>query len=100
FYGRIIDCNTTFASMLGFNRSELIGQNVASYYARPVEREELAGMLRDATSLNSVEVELRRKLGAPLWVLQNLTLAGDAVHMTAVDIMDGKRAEEQIEFHA
>src|SRR5262249_51864905 len=32
--------------------------------------------------------------------LQNLTLAGDAVHMTVVDISDRKRAEEQIEFHA
>src|SRR5205814_1110197 len=77
FHGKIVDCNTTFASMLGFNRTELIGQNVGSYYARPVERDELAAMLRDATSLNSVEVELRRKFGAPLWVLQNLTLAGE-----------------------
>jgi diguanylate cyclase (GGDEF)-like protein/PAS domain S-box-containing protein len=100
FHGKIVDCNTTFASMLGFNRTELIGQNVGSYYARPVERDELAAMLRDATSLNSVEVELRRKFGAPLWVLQNLTLAGEAVHMTVVDISDRKRAEEQIEFHA
>jgi diguanylate cyclase (GGDEF)-like protein/PAS domain S-box-containing protein len=100
FHGRIIDCNTTFASMLGFNRTELIGQNAGAYYARPVERDELAGMLRDSMSLNSVEVELRRKQGTPLWVLQNLTLAGEAIHMTVVDISDRKRAEEQIEFHA
>ncbi len=99
-HGRVIDCNTTFASMLGFNRTELMGQNIASVYARPVERDELAAMLHDATTLNSVEVELRRKFGAPLWVLQNLTLAGDAIHMTVVDISDRKRAEEQIEFHA
>src|SRR5207253_3292663 len=65
-----------------------------------VERDELAAMLRDSTSLNSVEVELRRKHGVPLWVLQNLTLAGEAIHMTVVDISDRKRAEEQIEFHA
>jgi len=100
FHGHIVDCNTTFAAMLGYNRTELVGHNVASLYARPVEREELAAMLRDTMSLNSVEVELRRKNGEPLWVLQNLTLAGDAVHMTVVDISDRKRAEEQIEFHA
>jgi diguanylate cyclase (GGDEF)-like protein/PAS domain S-box-containing protein len=100
FEGRIVDCNSTFATMLGFNRTDLIGQNVASLYARPIERAELAAMLRDATSLNSVEVELHRKGGEALWVLQNLTLAGDAVHMTVVDISDRKRAEEQIEFHA
>ena len=100
FDGRIIDCNATFASMLGFNRTELAGLNIGSMYARPFERDELAAMLRDATTLNSVEIELRRRLGTPLWVLQNLTLAGDAIHMTVVDVSDRRRAEEQIEFHA
>src|SRR5258708_12416401 len=57
-------------------------------------------MLRDALTLNSVEVELKRKDGRHVWVLQNLTLSGDRVHKTLVDISDRKRAEEQIEFHA
>src|SRR5213078_2109415 len=48
----------------------------------------------------SVEVEMRRRDGSSVWVLKNLTLAGDAIHMTVVDISDRKRAEEQIEFHA
>jgi diguanylate cyclase (GGDEF)-like protein/PAS domain S-box-containing protein len=98
--GVILDCNSTFARTLGYPRGELIGTDAAALYARPEERVELMTMLRDASSLNSVEVELRRKNGEPLWVLQNLTLAGDRVHMTVVDISDRKRAEEQIEFHA
>jgi diguanylate cyclase (GGDEF)-like protein len=57
-------------------------------------------LLRDALTLNSVELELKRKDGRHVWVLQNLTLSGERVHITLVDISDRKRAEEQIEFHA
>ena len=102
--GTIVDANTTFAMMLGHRRAELIGRSISDLYARPLELQELTGMLRDATTLNSIEVELRRADGTPLWVLQNLVLVGErgaaVVHATVVDISDRKRAEEQIEFHA
>ncbi|HET7712259.1 MAG TPA: EAL domain-containing protein [Thermoanaerobaculia bacterium] len=102
--GEIVDCNSTFAGMLGYRRSELVGRNVADLYARKVEREELALLLRDASMLNGVEIELRRSDGSPMWVLQNLALVGSGdtavIHTTLVDISDRKRAEEQIEFHA
>ncbi|HYU27260.1 MAG TPA: diguanylate cyclase, partial [Thermoanaerobaculia bacterium] len=98
--GMVVDCNSTFSAMLGCNRVDLIGHLMADFYARPVEREELATMLRDAAMLNSVEVEMRRRDGSSVWVLKNLTLSGDRIHSTVVDISDRKRAEEQIEFHA
>lgn len=98
--GEILDCNATFASMLRYERSELIGNKIALLYERPVERAELEILLQSAKTLNSVETELRRKSGGSLYVLQNLTLAGDRIHMTVADISDRKRAEEQIEFHA
>jgi diguanylate cyclase (GGDEF)-like protein/PAS domain S-box-containing protein len=98
--GMVVDCNSTFSAMLGCNRVDLIGNAMADFYARPVEREELATMLRDAATLNSVEVEMRRLDGSSVWVLKNLTLSGDRIHSTVVDISDRKRAEEQIEFHA
>jgi len=98
--GLVVDCNSTFAAMLGCNRTDLIGHVMSDFYARPVEREELASLLRDATTLNSVEVEMRRHDGSSVWVLKNLTLSGDRIHSTVVDISDRKRAEEQIEFHA
>ena len=98
--GEIVDCNSTFASMLGYERTELLGNKVALLYERPIERTEIERMLQDAKTLNSVETELRRKAGGSLYVLQNLTLVGDRIHMTVADISDRKRAEEQIEFHA
>ena len=98
--GEISDCNAMFASMLGYDRADLVGSKIALLYERPVERTELERMLHEAKTLNSVETELRRKSGGSLYVLQNLTLAGDRIHMTVADISDRKRAEEQIEFHA
>jgi diguanylate cyclase (GGDEF)-like protein/PAS domain S-box-containing protein len=102
--GEIVDCNATFATLLGYRRNDLVGRNMRDMYERGVERDELATMLGDAGMLNGVEIELRRSDGAHVWVLQNLALIGhdDAalIHATVVDISDRKRAEEQIEFHA
>ena len=102
--GTIIDCNTTFASMVGYARTEVLGRSMASMYATPGEADEMAALLRASGTLNSVETELRRVDGQPLWVIENLVLVGDAmtgvIHATVVDISDRKRAEEQIEFHA
>ena len=102
--GTIVDCNAAFATMLQVPRESLIGRHAAQLYANPRESEEIGILLRAAGTLNSVEVEMRRDDGAPLWVLQNLVLVGDTmsgvVHATVVDISDRKRAEERIEFHA
>ncbi|HEX2123531.1 MAG TPA: EAL domain-containing protein, partial [Thermoanaerobaculia bacterium] len=102
--GEIVDCNATFANLLGYRRDELIGRSVATVYTRGEESGELTALLGSVGTLNSVEVELRRADGRSLWVLENLVLVGDSisgvVHATVVDISDRKRAEEQIEFHA
>ncbi|HEX7193023.1 MAG TPA: EAL domain-containing protein, partial [Thermoanaerobaculia bacterium] len=102
--GEIVDCNSTFANLVGGRRNDLVGKPVGDLYERRVERDELASMLQDAGMLNGVEIELRRGDGARVWVLQNLALVGQGenamIHATVVDISDRKRAEEQIEFHA
>ncbi len=104
FSGKIQDCNSTFARMLGFGRTDLLGRQMGDLYERRVERDELAKMLRDSPTLNGVEMELRRKDGGHVWVLQNLSLVGSGndafIHATLVDISDRRRAEEQIEYHA
>jgi diguanylate cyclase (GGDEF)-like protein/PAS domain S-box-containing protein len=103
-HGVIVDCNSTFAQLVGFKRPEIAGKNIGDLYERRTERDELIQLLLDAQTLNGVEVEMRRSDGARVWVLQNLALVGRGetamVHATVVDISDRKRAEEQIEFHA
>ena len=102
--GTIVDCNDTFAKMVGATREEVVGRGMPDLYANAHEASELTLLLRSVGTLNSVEIELRRPDGRPLWVLENLVLVGEAenafVHATVVDISDRKRAEEQIEFHA
>ena len=98
--GTIVDCNLTFAMMLGYARSALIGSNAADLYVNSSDREDIVEMLRDSTTLNSVEVELEKQDGQSMWALTNLTMVGERIHSTVVDISDRKRAEEQIEFHA
>ncbi|HUP47756.1 MAG TPA: EAL domain-containing protein [Thermoanaerobaculia bacterium] len=102
--GIITDCNNTFAALLGSRRAELRGRLLRDLYARPVEHDELMAMVRDAGSVNSVEVELLKADSTTVWLLQNLVIVGErestAVHSTVVDISDRKLAEEQIEFHA
>jgi diguanylate cyclase (GGDEF)-like protein/PAS domain S-box-containing protein len=98
--GPIVDCNLTFASMLGYSRSELIGRQADELYVQPSQRTDLMGVLTDSPTLNSIELELRKKDGQSIWGLMNLTIVGDRIHTTVVDISDRKRAEEKIEFHA
>jgi diguanylate cyclase (GGDEF)-like protein/PAS domain S-box-containing protein len=102
--GIIVDCNATFATLLGYKRNELLGKRLAELFANPGEADELSMLLHTAETLNSVEIEMRRADGAPRWVLQNMAVTGEGservVHITVVDISDRKRAEEQIEFHA
>jgi diguanylate cyclase (GGDEF)-like protein/PAS domain S-box-containing protein len=98
--GAILECNSIFAEMLGYGRLEMAGLAVRDLFVRPLEYDELGELLRDALTLNSVELELKRKDGRQVWVLENLTLSGERIHLTLVDISDRKRAEEQIEFHA
>jgi diguanylate cyclase (GGDEF)-like protein/PAS domain S-box-containing protein len=102
--GSILDCNDTFAAMLGYERTALTDTLVNALHERPHEREEVMDRLLEARTLESVELQLRKSDGERVWSLQNLSLVGtgeDAViHSTVVDISDRKRAEEQIEFHA
>ena len=102
--GRIVDCNTTFAKLLGYPKAEIVGMSARDLYVRPVEHDELMILLGDSSNLNSVEVEMKRKGTDTVWLLQSLILVGNhesaVVHATVVDISDRKLAEEQIEFHA
>ncbi|HEX6179005.1 MAG TPA: PAS domain S-box protein, partial [Thermoanaerobaculia bacterium] len=102
--GYIIDCNSTFAHLLGEQRATIKGRMLRDFYVRPIEHDELMAMLQDGGNLNSIEVEMRKTDGATRWLLQNLVRVGSGdsqiVHATVVDISDRKLAEEQIEFHA
>ena len=66
--------------------------------------EDIRRQLEETPTVRGLEIEMRRRDGVRVSVLANVSLLGRGeravVHMTAVDISDRKRAEEQIEFLA
>lgn len=102
--GRVVDCNATFAEMVGYSAAELRGCDFVDLFERRGAFQEIVDRLDRTPTLKGVEVDLRRKDGAKVWALENVARLGRGeralIHTTAVDISDRKRAEEQIEFHA
>ncbi len=102
--GRVVDCNSTFAEMVGYSADELTNHNLDDVFARAGAAEKIRRNLDDTPTLRGLEIELKRRDGERVSALANVSLLGRGdralLHMTAVDISDRKRAEEQIEFHA
>jgi diguanylate cyclase (GGDEF)-like protein/PAS domain S-box-containing protein len=102
--GSILDCNATFAEMAGFAASELTGRDLQDLFEHSSTATDIAQLLGETPTLRGKEIELMRPDGTAVSALANISLLGQGeralVHMTAVDISDRKRAEEQIEFHA
>ena len=102
--GRIIDSNATFADMVGYSISELADRDLHDVFERSSAVEQIRRDLDETPTVRGVEISMRRRDGESVSLLANISLVGRGeralVHMTAVDISDRKRAEEQIEFQA
>ncbi|HUP46530.1 MAG TPA: EAL domain-containing protein, partial [Thermoanaerobaculia bacterium] len=102
--GRIIDCNATLAGMVGYAPEELRNRDLGDLFERAAAMDEIRGRLDETPAVRGLEIEMRRRNGERVSALANVSLVGQGeralLHMTAVDISDRKRAEEQVEFHA
>ncbi len=99
--GRLLDCNNSFARILGHGaREEILAHNALDFYFNAAEREGLLARLRAEGQLNNCEVCLRRPDGTPVWVLENVSLleekGGPVLEGTIVDITAQKRTEEAL----
>jgi diguanylate cyclase (GGDEF)-like protein/PAS domain S-box-containing protein len=101
--GHIVDCNATFAEMVGYTVEELTSRELGDVLERAAV-DEIRSHLQETPTLRGLEIELQRQDRERVSAVANLSLLGRderaLLHMTAVDISDRKRAEEQIEFHA
>lgn len=104
--GSIIDCNDSFARILGYeSREELQGIPAWNLYPERADRADFLSRLRRQQSITNFEIPLRRKDGSIIWALENVSLvpaeSGEfLVEGTLVDITDRKKAEEQVAFQA
>ena len=99
--GRLLDCNNGWAHILGYeSREQLLGRHASEFYFNPAERKPLVDELFEKQVLFSRELHLRRKDGAPVWVLFNAAVHSDRdtpiVQCTMIDISEWKRAEEAL----
>jgi diguanylate cyclase (GGDEF)-like protein/PAS domain S-box-containing protein len=100
--GRILDCNSAFARILGYpSREDVLKVSALDLYAEPSDRESFLARLAHQRVLVNFELSLKRRDGTPVWVLANETLlaaegGGDPVmEGSLIDITDRKRAEQQ-----
>jgi diguanylate cyclase (GGDEF)-like protein/PAS domain S-box-containing protein len=100
--GRILDCNDACARVFGYEkREDVLGTNANDFYFDDTERERVVQMLREQKQVSNLELRLRRRDGATVWVLENVTLRDeDVMEGTIIDITDRKHAQEQVEYQA
>jgi len=101
--GRVIDCNESFARMLGYSsREEVRGLPCEAFYPDPTGRAAFLARLRERATLSNSEVCLRKKDGSALWVLENVTLLDEGsppepvIEGTMIDVTERKRATDAL----
>src|SRR5581483_5298284 len=94
--GRILDCNPSFAAMLGYDSmAQMQARPCAAFYWQPADRDALLAELQKQHVLTNREVCLRHKQGHPVWVLANLNLIEEGmpvIQSTIIDITERKKA--------
>jgi diguanylate cyclase (GGDEF)-like protein/PAS domain S-box-containing protein len=100
--GRILDCNDAFARMFGYEaREEMLAQNAESLYFEVDDRKRLLEIMAEQKTLTNQELRMRRNDGAPIWVIENVTLMdGNVLEGTIIDVTDRKTAQQQVEYQA
>ncbi len=98
--GQMLDCNESFARMLGYSSpEEVLSHRAQDLYHDGSDREAFLAQLREHKNLTNLELCLRKKDGSPVWILENVSLIeGDTllIHGTAIDIMERKEAEKEL----
>ncbi len=102
--GRLLDCNDSFARILGYDsQEEVLAQPADTFYQDPKERKSLIARLLAEGSLSNIEFAIRRKDGKTSWLLENATLiVGDAdaavvMQGTVIDITERIEAQQKLE---
>lgn len=101
--GKLVDCNDSFARILGFpSREELLRQPVWDFHPTAEDYKRFLARVREARTLTNFEDCLRRRDGTTVWVLENVTLFEELdgqtplLQGTAIDITETRQDKEQV----
>ncbi|HMK28816.1 MAG TPA: GAF domain-containing protein, partial [Terriglobales bacterium] len=102
--GRLTDCNDAFMRMMGYDRrEEVLSLNIApTFYLHPEDRDSFLRKIAEHGYVKNLEVELRRRDGSKITVLENSFATRDSsgrivrYQGVLLDITEKKRAEEEM----
>lgn len=100
--GKIIDCNTSFAKILGYTKKEILQKNALDLYFRKEDRENYLKDLHKKGYLESYKIKLKSKSGKPVWVMENVKITenketGESfIHGSLIDITENVNFEGRI----
>ncbi|MCU0454086.1 MAG: PAS domain S-box protein [Bacteroidetes bacterium] len=101
--GTMLACNAAFARVLGYDSvEEILGVNARRYYPSVTARDSFVQQLRSKGRLEAVELDLRRKDGKLVRVIENVRATFDAageleqIQGVLYDITERKNLEAQL----
>jgi PAS domain S-box-containing protein len=100
--GKVLEINEAGARLFGYeSRMDFRAQNAANLYFDRAEWDAFIERLKQEGFITNAEACLRRKDGAPVWVLQNITLVRSdnedmTLEGTVIDITRRKEAEAEL----
>ena len=100
--GEIIDCNKSYADLVKYNKSELIGKTAIDLgiVATTTKRHEMIKGVRDNGVVRDREVKLKPKDSDPIWVsisMQAIVIDNEVCLLSAIlDMTVHKESEEKI----
>ncbi|ACC75587.1 response regulator [Paraburkholderia phymatum] len=96
--GRILYTNEPLRALFGMNTS--VAENLADFYADPLERERLIDHLRTEGSLRDTEVRFQRPDGTQFWAMATARVAtyddSPAIYVGMNDITGRKQMEQEL----
>ncbi|MBN3753108.1 response regulator [Paraburkholderia sp. Tr-20389] len=96
--GRILYTNEPLRALFGMNAG--VAENIADFYADPLERERLIDHLRTEGSLRDTEVRFQRPDGTRFWAMATARVAtyddSPAIYVGMNDITGRKQMEQEL----
>lgn len=96
-YGKVVKANTTATTVLGLDRSRLLGQSFPSLVAKPSRKTftQFLGARFANLGPGSCELEMVPNPGSAGWVRMHGRASGDLCRVAFADVTEQKRMEEE-----
>jgi len=103
YEGKILDCNESFAQMLGYeSREEVLSKDARDLHPSDKDRLEILELIGKRKLLTNHEIRMKRKDGSLLWGIANVSILPEKhegsliIEGILINITERKQAEEAL----